>query len=152
MSSSGKVRILLDTPYLLPILGVEVVGTARVLEILKRLSLSGEIDIYYSPFSLFEALGKISKLKYDPEVVEQGLAAILEEFKPSLPSARAYMKALELKKRGFSDLVDLLLYATALANRLKLLTRDRELVEFLEKHGEDAVSIILEDAFVEEFE
>ncbi|MGC9149149.1 MAG: PIN domain-containing protein [Sulfolobales archaeon] len=151
MNSSSKAGILIDTSYLLPILGVEVVGITKVLEILKRILLSGEIDIYYSPFSLFEALGKISRLNYDPEIVEQGLIAILEEFKVSLPNTQAYMKALELKKKGFRDLIDLLLYTSALANKLRFLTRDRELIEFLEKHEEDTTNILPEDVFVEEF-
>jgi hypothetical protein len=151
MNSSSKAGILIDTSYLLPILGVEVVGVTKVLEILKRILLSGEIDIYYSPFSLFEALGEVSRLNYDPEIVEQGLIAILEEFKVSLPNTQAYMKALELKKKGFRDLIDLLLYTSALANKLRFLTRDRELIEFLEKHEEDTTSILPEDVFVEEF-
>jgi len=50
-------------------------------------------------------------------------------------------KALELKKRGFRDAIDLLLYLTAKDNGLLFLTYDAELVRFLKDVGEDVGNI-----------
>jgi len=47
------------------------------------------------------------------------------------PTTRGYVKALELRRKGFGDLIDLLLYATSKTRGLLLLTRDAALVEFL---------------------
>ena len=151
MSSSGKLRLLLDTTYILPVLGVEVVGVERALETLWRLKRWREVEIYYSPFSLLEALWKLAKLDYDPSVVETGLSLVEEEFVPADPTPRGYVKALELKRRGFRDLVDLLLYATALSRGLLLLTRDAQLLSFLADEREDTSVILLEEEFARRY-
>jgi hypothetical protein len=52
------------------------------------------------------------------------------------------LKALELKKRGFHDVIDLLLYLTAKDNGLLFLTYDVELTTFLSNVGEDVSNII----------
>ena len=71
--SSSKTRILLDTTYILPVLGVRVKGIEDVIAKLRTLYLKGEVELYYSPYSLFEALGKISETS-----VEEGLLSIRE--------------------------------------------------------------------------
>ena len=76
--SSLKTRILVDTTYLLPVLGVEVKGVRRALERIRELYERNRVELYYSPFSILEALGKISKTRYDPLRVEGGLIAIIE--------------------------------------------------------------------------
>jgi hypothetical protein len=52
------------------------------------------------------------------------------------------LRALELRRRGFDDVIDLLLYLTAKDNNLLFLTLDRVLVDFLESVGEDTSMII----------
>ncbi|MEM4466722.1 MAG: PIN domain nuclease [Nitrososphaerota archaeon] len=143
-------RILVDSIYLLPILGVSVSGVDRVLQVLENLYRSSAIEIYYAHFSILEIIGKLSKMKYDLNIVEAGLNSIMENFKSVFPTPRSYLMALKLKSMGFRDLIDLLLHTTSLENNLKMLTRDKELVEFLERVGEKKTSaIILEEEFLE---
>ncbi|WP_243678020.1 hypothetical protein [Vulcanisaeta distributa] len=59
------------------------------------------------------------------------------------------MKALKLKRRGgFNDLIDLLLYATAVTRDLKLLTRDKSLIQFLMREGEPINNVLSEEDFL----
>jgi hypothetical protein len=74
-----------------------------------------------------------------------------EEFVPADPTPRGYVKALELKRRGVRDLVDLLLYATALSRGLLLLTRDAQLLSFLADEREDTSIILLEEEFARRY-
>ncbi len=151
MGSSEKLRLLLDTSYLLPMLGVEVEGVEPVLELLASLYNSGLLEAYYSRFSILEMLGKISRLRYDPEIVERGLAYILEKLVEAEPGVEAYMMALRLRSRGFSDLIDLLLYSTAATRGLKLLTRDDALISFLERSGVSLDHVVHEDELLERY-
>ena len=145
MNSSAKNRILLDSTYLLPMLGVKVRGTEDTLRKLKRLRDDKKAAFYYTPFSLLEVLGKISKTRYNASLVAMGLTAINEEFQLATPTLEGYLKALHLKSMGFKDLIDLLLYTTALTNNLLFLTRDERLIDFLKLHGQDTSPILRED-------
>jgi len=147
---SGRLRLLLDTTYLLPVVGIEIVGVERALEALQRLRRQRRVDIYYSCYSTLEALWKLAELSYDPEVVGRGLSLIEEEFKPALPSIEGYLRALELRRKGFPDFIDLLLYATALSNGLSFLTRDTHLLSFLSEVGEETSAVLLEEDFLRE--
>jgi len=146
--SFSKSRLLLDTTYLLPIVGVDVEGVEKILTILEELYRSKAVEVYYTPFNLLEIIGKISKLEYDEERVRAGLIAIKSRFKLATPTARGYVEALKLRRRGFRDLVDLLLYTTSKTRKLLFLTRDYALVDFLKSEGQDTSSIILEEDFV----
>ena len=72
MSSSGKLRIILDSTYLLPIVGIGVEDVDEALLLLKRLRDEDKAEYYYSPFSLLEILGKLSRLKCDQGRVSAG--------------------------------------------------------------------------------
>jgi len=145
--NSSKVKVLVDTTYLLPILGVEVEGVEEALKALRELYVKGRIKLLYSPFSLLEAIGKISRAKYDARRVNEGITSIMDSgvFKAALPGPKAYVEALELRRRGFKDLIDLLLYLTAKQYGARFLTRDRELAEFLEREGRDLSVIMREE-------
>jgi hypothetical protein len=52
------------------------------------------------------------------------------------------LRALELKKRGLRDVMDLLLYLTAKDSGLLFLTYDVELTKFLVSVGEDVSNIV----------
>ena len=143
--SSGKLRILLDSTYILPVVGVEVEGLREALVALRELRRERKAKFYYTPFNILEVLGKLAKLSYDANIVAAGLSAIEEEFELAHPTIKGYLKALELRRRGFSDLIDLLLYVTAVTRGLLLLTRDESLIKFLESHGEDVESILSEE-------
>ncbi len=151
-SSVSKLRILLDTTYLLPIVGIDVEGIEKVLNALSKLHRLGRVEIFYTPFNILEILGKLSRINFDRERVELGLKSIREAFTITYPTAKGYLKALELRKKGFKDLIDLLLYATAKTRRLIFLTRDVKLVEFLKGIGEEITNVILEDDFVKQYE
>jgi len=146
--SFSKSRLLLDTTYLLPIVGVDVEGVEKPLTILEKLYRSKAIEIFYTPFNMLEIIGKISKLEYDEKRVEAGLISIKSRFKLTAPTARGYVEALKLRRRGFRDLIDLLLYVTSKTRKLLFLTRDYALVDFLKNEGQDTSSIILEEEFV----
>ena len=151
MNSLEKLRILLDSTYLLPIVGIDVVGIEQVMHILKKLRDQGVAEYYYTQYNIFEILGKLSKVKYDAERVAMGLLAIEEEFKQIEPSLKGWLKALELRSRGFRDLIDLLLYATSLTHNLLFLTRDKQLIEFLKRNGENTDLIIYEEEFITKY-
>jgi len=68
--SYSRSRILLDTTYLLPIIGVYVDSVEKPISILEKLYRSGAVEIIYTPFSLLEIVGKLSKLKYDKRRVK----------------------------------------------------------------------------------
>jgi len=53
-----------------------------------------------------------------------------------------------LRRKGFRDIIDLLLYTTSLTNNISFLTRDIELIKFLEDNGEDTSTILPEEKFL----
>lgn len=149
--SRERIRILLDTTYLLPIVGVDVEGIEEALRVLEKLYRLGKAEIYYTPFNILEIIGKLSKTSYDSRRVKLGLTSIRESFRVTHPTIAGYLKALELRKKGFKDLIDLLLYTTAKTRGLSLLTRDTELINFLEEAGEDTTNIIPEDQLIKKY-
>ena len=94
--SYSPLEILLDTTYLLPILGVDVPGVREVLEVVEKLYEQDGAVLFYSPFSLLEAIGKITKMSHDVDRVRDGLSAIIESgvFRIALPSLDGYVGAL----------------------------------------------------------
>jgi len=152
MKSSRKLKLLLDSTYLLPIVGVEVEGIEEALIFLKRLRDEGKAEYYYTPFNLFEIIGKLSRLNYDVNRVTIGLTAIEEEFKLIQPTRQAYLKALTLRAKGYRDLIDLLLYTTSQTSDIIFLTRDYTLIKFLKENHEDISKILDEKKFLEKYE
>ncbi len=151
MSSLSKLRILLDSTYLLPMLGVEVEDIENALTIAKKLHDTGKVVYYYTPFNLLEILGKLEKTHYHKERIAAGLIAIKEQFKITHPTPLGYLKALGLRSKGHKDLIDLLLYATALTRGIIFLTRDDELIDFLKEQGENISIIIHEKEFIRKY-
>ena len=152
MKSSRKLKLLLDSTYLLPIVGVEVEGIEEALIFLKRLRDEEKAEYYYTPFNLFEIIGKLSRLNYDVNRVTVGLTAIEEEFKLIQPTRQAYLKALILRAKGYRDFIDLLLYATSQTSDMIFLTRDYTLIKFLKENHEDISKILDEKKFLEKYE
>jgi len=144
-SNPNRIPILLDTTYIMPIVGIDVEGIDETLAILEKLYSHRKIKIYYTPFNIFEVVAKLSKMKYDEKRVKLGLKSIRENFTLTHPTTKGYIEALKLRSLGFRDLIDLLLYTTANSRKLKLLTRDQELISFLESCREDTSCIITED-------
>ena len=135
-------RILLDTSFLLPIVGIRVKGVEKLLESLWTMYRRGEVEVYYTELNLLEIAWKLSKTRYEPDIVMKGLMSVERNFIKAPLTCTSIAKALELRKKGFNDLIDLLLYAIAYENKLQLLTLDVALIKFLEGVGED-ISIII---------
>jgi hypothetical protein len=87
-------------------------------------------------------------------IVEMGINSIMESFQQAYPKPQSYMKALRLRSMGFNDLIDLLLYTTSVDNNLKMLTRDKGLLEFLRKSGETEAeaTIVMEEEFLRKYQ
>lgn len=148
MNSSEKLKILLDSAYLLPIIGIDIENINEVLLLLKKLYDENKAEYYYTSFNLLEILGKLSRIKYDRERVAAGLLSIEEEFKILNLTTEGYMKVLDLKAKGYKDIIDLLLYATSLFTNTLFLTRDYVLIDFLRENGEDIRNILQEKEFL----
>ena len=132
--SSQDNKLLLDTSFLLPILGFET--SDRVMRTFCKLS---SYELYYNDVSVLEALWKIVKVVKGVEEelsrIVEGITAIRETMKYAAIDGKAVENAVYMYKLGHKDMVDNLLYSVAVSRNLKLLTIDKDLVEFLEKHS-----------------
>lgn len=145
MKSRGPAsRVLLDTSFILPTLGISV--SEETSEGLKRLSETGA-EIYYSRFGILESLWvaarTIHDATFDPESFKLGLRSVIEggRYGKVEEDSEIFNEALRLYELGHKDIVDNILYASSARLDLKLLTLDTELREFVHSKG-------LKDAFV----
>lgn len=130
-------RVLLDTSFILPTLGIGVgPDVRRALQDLAH----GNVDAYFSSFSLLESLWQAAKLKksatFDEKLFLEGMKSILDSgvYLRSDEGFEAYRKATELLGLGHKDLIDNMLYGNSVVNGLKFLTVDSALRSFLRKH------------------
>ena len=125
--------ILLDTSFLLPILGFET--SDRVLAAFKRIS---PYELYYNDISILEALWKIVKIirgtREELSRIEEGIRAINEYMRYAQINGEALKNAIYMYRLGHRDMIDNILYSIALSKGLKLLTVDEELSAFVAKH------------------
>ena len=125
--------LLLDTSFLLPILGFET--STEIMKVFKKL---GEYELYYNDLSILEALWKIVKkikgTKEEIQRITEGIKAINDTMKHANINEKAVRNAIKMYQLGHRDLIDNLLYSTALYNKIKLLTIDIKLIQFIEKH------------------
>jgi predicted nucleic acid-binding protein len=140
-SSEAAPKILLDTSFLLPTLGISVSG-ATVKGI--RTLAETEIEIYYSHFSILESLWVAARTiegkTFDHEIFGLGLRSIVEgrKYRRVEEDSEIFNEALRLYRLGHKDMIDNMLYASAARLRLLLLTLDDELRKFvLEKQLKD---------------
>lgn len=142
-------KAVLDTTYLLPFFGVRVRG----LEADTVLKLRNELgaELLYPELLLPELAARIAKemakrkLRRLPQQASEALIALLLEVDISLvrPKKEHIETAIKLKALGHPDIFDCILYATALYEDAVLVTRDRELIKFLESHGLETDVIII---------
>lgn len=135
-------KILLDTSFLLPILGFE---TSRdIMDVFEKLM--GYI-LFYNEVSILEALWKIVKvIRWRDDEIERVLEGIdsIRRTMDNVPlDAEAMKKAIEMYRLGHRDIVDNLLYSVAVSKGIKFLTIDKELIEFIEENGLPRENIIL---------
>lgn len=140
-SRQSRLRILLDTSFILPSLGIDV--GREVVECLKKLA-EADVEIFYSRFSVLEALWVIAKLTGGvvDDAFNTGLRSIMESgrYGEVEEDPLVFNEALGLYALGHRDMVDNILYASSVHFDLKLLTLDNELKEFvLEKKLKDTL-------------
>ncbi|MFQ6075021.1 MAG: PIN domain-containing protein [Candidatus Bathyarchaeia archaeon] len=131
-------RVLLDTSFILPTLGIDV--GEEVSNGLKRLA-DVEAEIYYSRFSLLESLWVAARLAksatLDSESFSLGLRSVIEEgrYKRVDEDSGTFSNALRLYMMGHKDMIDNILYTNSTHLELRLLTPDKELKEFIRNRG-----------------
>ena len=129
-------KVLLDTSFLLPTLGIYVNE-----EVLDGLILIRDQDLeaFVSRFSLLEALWLsarfVKKGTFDAKRFSIGLESIFnnDRYKFVNESKEIFFKALELYRMGHHDIIDNILYALSVENKFLFLSLDKELREFITK-------------------
>ncbi len=137
---SIKNRILIDTSFLLPALGIEVEK-----EVMDVIPLFRKLDVYYLEASLLEALWKSLKLIPRDKLsrIEIGIEAIRKTYKLLTPTATAYIEAMKIYYMGYRDFIDALNYASAKLSNMMFLTIDYSFIDFLEKHGYTVKGVVV---------
>jgi len=106
----------------------------------------GFYELYYSDISLLEALWKIVKTIRGSEEeitrIKEGIRALRSTAKHVNVEEEAVENAINMYKLGHRDMIDNLLYSIAKTEKLKLLTTDKNLIEFIEKHKHPKENII----------
>jgi predicted nucleic acid-binding protein len=130
-------RILLDTSFLLPTLGIEV--EKEVMQALSKIN-SEQTQLFYSDWSLLEsswiAIRLIKQKEYQEPVYRRGLLSITKThvYEAIATDPDDYLNALRFFQKGHPDMIDNLLYAAALRTRCQFLTIDEELSRFIAKN------------------
>jgi len=126
--------VLLDTSFLLPILGFET--SSRVMRAFQRLN---SYKLYYNDISVLEALWKIAKTIKGTEEelsrIKEGIRALRDTVRYAPIDEEAVKNAMHMYRLGHRDMVDNLLYSIAISKGLKLLTVDDRLVEFVKRRN-----------------
>ncbi len=128
-------RLLLDTSFLLPVLGFET--SRRVMRALPSLA---RYELYYNEISLLEALWKIVKILRDKppndiERVVEGVQAIIDTMTNAPLTSDTIRQAIYMYMMGHRDMIDNILYSIALTHDLVLLTVDNDLIRFVHEHN-----------------
>jgi PIN domain nuclease of toxin-antitoxin system len=137
-SKQATLRVLLDTSFILPSLGIDV--GKEVSEGLKGLA-DIKAEIYYSHFSILESLWIVARLAtsttLDGESFSLGLRSIIEggRYMKVEEDSKTFNDALKLYMLGHKDMMDNILYASSTSLNLKLLTLDNKLKEFIRERG-----------------
>ena len=141
-TSKGKLRLLVDTSFLLPAMGIET--EEEVMEAIKYFHMA---EVHYVEVSILEAMWRIIKVVPAEKLdrVGEGIEAIMETYKRVTPHPQAYIDAYKLYREGHRDYVDNLIYATSQKLHLLLLTADREFIDFLKEKGHSIRNIATPD-------
>ena len=128
---SRRYKILLDTSFLLPTLGVDVEK-----EVYEVMGVLRKFETYYLEVGLIEAFWVVIRKvdRKDMDVVEEGLKAIRKTYKLLKTPIEAYIKAVKIYDLGHRDFIDAIHYTTALHTGIKWLTIDKTFVNFLNEH------------------
>lgn len=130
-------RVVLDTTYVLPLLGVKVKGLKP--EILTRLS--EKYELHYPSAMIPELIGVVlkqcrkKKLKTIPSEALEGLNTLLYggTINITSPIDTDLKQAYKLYKLGLKDVFDNILYSTATRLNAYIITADKNLKTFLKQ-------------------
>lgn len=134
----NTLRVLLDTSFILPTLGIRV--GSEIEECLKRLR-EINAEIHYSIFSILESIWIATNLmeesEFDFDRFKLGLRSVIEakKYKRVTEDTEVFIKAFNLYNMGHVDIIDNILYADSIYFDLKLLTVDSELRKFIRDKG-----------------
>ena len=137
--TSSKPRLLVDTSFLLPALGIDVEE-----EVYAAIAKFRDYEINYIEASLIEAMWSIIKrVKIeDKNIIRNGLESIKDTYhKIDLPLS-ALLKAWEIYRNAHRDYIDALLYSVSIIEGIPLLTIDKTLKKNLEKAGYNTENIL----------
>ena len=137
-------RILLDTSFLLPTMGIGV--ERQVYKALEKLKSLNGVELYYLEEGLMEALWVAARFldKMPVEAIEDGVDAIRRDYNVIHPYGRAVAEAFFVYSMGHRDLIDSLHYATAKWYGLVFLTVDKSFIRFLERKGFEVEGIVVQ--------
>ena len=134
-----KPKVLVDTSFLLPAIGISV--EKEILDTIKYFQL---IEVYYLEVCISEAMWIVLKVvsPNNLDVVREGIEAIRDTYKQLVPPSGAYIKAYEIYRKGHKDYIDDLIYATSLEKKIALLTTDYKFINFLKENNYPIDNII----------
>jgi predicted nucleic acid-binding protein len=138
-----KTKILVDTSFLLPALGIDVEE-----EVYKAIRHFRRFDVYYTELEILEAIWKILRI-FDRTKLYRillGLESIKRTYKILEIPSKAYLEAIEIYDRGHKDYIDALLYTTAKHSNIPLLTIDFTFIDFLKENSYQIENIIITPA------
>jgi len=125
-----KKRILVDTTFLLPALGIEVKEEA-----LKVIPTFRNFEVHYLEIALLEALWKtlriVDRRKFDR--VKLGLEAIRNTYRIVTPPPDAFIDAIRIYDLGHRDVIDNLHCTTAKTLNILWLTIDYKFIRVFEE-------------------
>ncbi len=137
-SRRAPLRVLLDTSFILPTLGIDT--GPETSEALEKLDES-EAEIHYSRFNVLESLWvatrSIHDSVFDVDRFMLGLRSVMEggRYRKVDENSEVFGEALTLYRLGHRDMIDNILYASAVRLDLRLLTLDGGLKDFLDGKG-----------------
>jgi PIN domain nuclease of toxin-antitoxin system len=145
-NSAEPLRVLIDTTFLLPTLGIDVgKQTNRALKKLAEI----DAEIYYSRFSILESLWiaarNVGNSAFDIDRYSHGLRSVMESgrYEKLDESSEVFGTAVRLYQLGHMDMIDNILYASSVQFGLRFLTVDNKLRDFIEeKHLERTLLLV----------
>lgn len=147
-NSTEPLRVLVDTTFLLPTLGIDVGKRAnRALEKLAEIN----ARIYYSRFSVLESLWIAARYDENPtfdiDRFSHGLRSVMEGGRYMMLDevSEIFSEAAKLYKLGHLDMIDNILYASSIYFGLRFLTMDRELGDFAADKGLEMTFLLVND-------
>lgn len=130
-----KIRVLLDTSFILPFFGIMVDDVFP--ETLESIESADNVEFLYPKLLITELVAKIArecvKKSSCPDTLKNDLIDFLATPELTLvePKAEHLALAIDLRYAGHPDIFDCIAYATARIEKALFLTLDKKLIEFV---------------------